>query len=453
MSATYAGAPRRRLGAAWPLYALFVALPLWWALGAAYFIWPLLTAPLLLTLLYRRGNVRIPPRFGVWLLFLGWMLLASVQLDDAMSGALFMYRFSLYVSATLLFLYVYNAPRDRLPDRVVVKAMALFWAVVVVGGFVGVFLPYFSFSTPVEALLPASFLQDKTAYYFVHPAMSEVMTFLGYPVGRPKTLFAYSNQWGAAVGLLTPFALAAVSMSRPGGLERRGLVLLLILSIVPITVSLNRGLWLSLGIGLLYAALRLAARGNFRALRIGVTAAITIAAVVFATPLGGLVADRLTSEENSNKTRGTVYEATIAEVKKSPLIGYGSPRLSAFDKNLPELGTQGQLFTIVFSYGVPAMLLFTGWFVYTFLRSRPRGSPTRFFANASLLILLLELPYYNHMPTSLHVAMVAAALVWRDLRDPVEQPPGRLRGRDPRARTVQGLGAPPSPVEAAAPGR
>jgi O-antigen ligase len=437
VGATYAEARPRSWGPAWPLYALFVALPIWWALGAAYFIWPLLTAPLLLMLLYRRGNVRIPPRFGVWLLFLGWVLLASVQLDDAMSGALFTYRLSLYVSATLLFLYVYNAPRDRLPDVVVVRVLALFWALVVIGGFVGVFLPYFSFSTPVEALLPASFLQDKTAYYFVHPAMSEVMTFLGYPVGRPKTLFAYSNQWGAATALLTPFALAALSMSRPGGPERRALVLLLVLSIVPITVSLNRGLWLSLGIGLIYIAVRLARQGNVRALGIGLAAVIAIAALVAVTPLGGLISDRLTSEENSNKTRGTVYEATIEEVKKSPLVGYGSPRLSGFDKNLPELGTQGQFFTIMFSYGVPAVLLFAGWFIYSFWRSLPRGSPTRFFANASLLILLLELPYYNHMPTSLHVVMVAAALAWRDLRDPAVQParrlPARVRQLEPSA--------------------
>jgi hypothetical protein len=429
---TGAGAATRTLGSRWPLYALFAGLPIWWALGAAYFIWPLVTLPLLLALLLR-GNVRIPPRFGIWLFFLAWMLLASMQLEDGLDIVLFTWRASLYVSATLLFLYVYNSSRQRLPDGLVVKVMAVFWAEVVIGGFVGVFLPNASFSTPVESLLPGSVLQDKTAYYFVHPALSEVMTFLGYPVGRPKTLFAFSNQWGAAVAVLTPFALAALSQTQPRSLSRRGLTALLIMSIVPITVSLNRGLWLSLLIGLGFIAIRLSQRGQGRAVRYGLIAAVVAAVVMFASPLGSLVSDRFTSEENSNNTRTTVYQATLAQVEKSPLLGYGSPSGAQFDKNLPNLGTQGQLFTIVYSYGIPALLLFAGWFLYSFLRSLPRGSPTRFWANASLLILLVELPYYNYMPATFHVAMVAAALVWRDIASPARDTAPR---RAPRMLTV-----------------
>jgi polysaccharide biosynthesis protein PslJ len=331
---------------------------------------------------------------------------------------------------------VYNASRDRLPDGMIVKVMAIFWAEVVIGGFIGVLMPHFSFSTPVESLVPASMLQDKTAYYFVHPSLSEVMTFLGYPVGRPKTLFAYSNQWGATVAVLTPFALAALSQMKPRGAPRRATIALLILSIVPITVSLNRGLWLSLGIGLAYIALRLAARGDLRALRIGLTTAAVMAMVIFLSPLGGLVHDRFTSEKNSNNTRSTVYEATFAKVKESPLLGYGSPSGANFDANLPHLGTQGQASTLAFSYGIPALLLFAAWFLYTFLRSLPRGSPTRFWANASLLVLLLELPYYNYMPATLHVAMVAAALVWRDVADPAKQ---RERAPAPSSRPALGF--------------
>jgi O-antigen ligase len=428
LPATAARVATRSLGSRWPLYALFAGLPIWWALGAAYFIWPVVTFPLLFALLLR-GEVRVPPRFGIWLLFLGWMCLASMQLEDTLDVGLFAWRASLYVSATLLFLYIYNSSRQRLPDGLIVTVMAVFWAEVVIGGFVGVFLPYASFSTPVESLMPASVLQDKAAYYFVHPALSEVMTFLGYPVGRPKTLFAFSNQWGAAVAVLTPFAFAALSRTPPRSLARWAITGLLILSIVPITVSLNRGLWLSLGIGLAFVAFRLTQRGQVRALRYGLTAAAVAAVVIFVSPLGSLVYDRFTAEKNSNNTRTTVYQATLAEVKKSPLLGFGSPKNSGFDKNLPNLGTQGQLFTIAFSYGIPALLLFAAWFLYCFLRSLPRGSPTRFWANASLLILLVELPYYNYMPATLHVGMVAAALAWRELSDPAGEWQPRSRTR------------------------
>jgi polysaccharide biosynthesis protein PslJ len=423
--ATVATASRGAIGhraapSAWPLYALFGALPIWWALGAAYFVWPLITLPLLFSLLLR-GNVRVPPRFGLWLLFLAWMLLAAVQVEGDLRLALFAYRASLYVSATLLFLYVFNASRERLPDGTILKAMGLFYAAVIVGGFVGVFLPHVSFSTPVESIVPSSFLADQTAYYFVHPALAENMDFLGYPVGRPKTLFAYTNQWGACAAVLTPLALGAVSQMRPGA-ARRGLVILLILSVVPIAVSLNRGLWLSLGLGLAYVAIRLGRHRNARALVAGVVAVTVAGLVVLMTPLGGLVEDRFTAQKNSNNTRLTIYQTTVEEIKESPVFGYGSPRRNQFDADQPSIGTQGQAFTVAFSYGIPALLLFVAWFGYSLFRSMPRGSPSRFWANAAIFVLLMELPYYNYMPATLHVAMVAAGLLWRDVVEPPERP-------------------------------
>ncbi|MGH2944699.1 MAG: O-antigen ligase family protein [Solirubrobacteraceae bacterium] len=421
--ATTAAVGGRKSLPAWPLYALFVALPIWWAMGAAYFIWPLLTFPLFFYFLLR-GDVRIPPRFGLWLLFLAWMLLASLRATDA-SMAVVLYRASLYVSATLLFLYVFNTRRDGLPDRTIVKLMAIFWAEVIVGGLVGVLVPHFSFSTPVEALLPAGMLQDETAYNFVHPGVADVMTFLGYPVGRPKTLFAFTNQWGACAAVLTPFALAAMSQMRPGA-PRRALGLLLILSVVPIVMSLNRGLWLALGIGLAYVAFRFAGRRDLRAVAGLVVAVAAVALVVMLTPLSGLVEDRFTGDQATTESRLTVYQATIDQIDESPLFGFGSPSHGAQDADLPPLGSHGQLFTIAYSYGLPALLLFAGWFVYGFLRSMRRGSPSRFWANAVILILLVEMPYYNYMPATLHVAMVAAALLWRDICEPVR--PSRARG-------------------------
>jgi O-antigen ligase len=396
------------------LYALFVALPVWWALGAGYFIWPVLTFPLFISLLMRWREVRLPRRFGIWLLFLAWMLLASIQLQTKLSMALFAYRASLYFSATVLFVYVFNLSREALPDRKVIRLLAILWSELILGGLAAVFLPTASFSTPVQMVLPASILADQTAYYFVHPALSEVMTFLGYPVGRPKTFFAYTNQWGACVAVLMPFAFAAMTQIRSLA-WRRVMVGLLFISIVPIITSLNRGLWLSLGLGLLYLALRFAMRGNVRPLGIGAIAALVAAAIVIATPLSGLIHDRFTSERNSNDTRLTTYDSTLAQVRKSPLIGYGSPRPQG-KGDLPHLGTQGQMFMLLYSYGVPAFAFFAGWIGASFWSTASRGSPdVRPWANASLLILLLELPYYNYMPITMHVAMVGAAIAWRDV--------------------------------------
>lgn len=415
---------KRRLPPAWPLHAMFLALPVWWALGAGYFIWPLLTFPLLISLLVRWREVRLPRKFWIWALFLAWIMLGSVQLETTLSIGLFAYRWSLYLSATILFVYLFNVPRSALPDGTVIKLLGIFWAEVIIGGLVAVILPNVSFSTPVEMMLPSTLLADQTAYYFVHPALSEVMTFLGYPVGRPKTFFAYTNQWGACTAVLMPFAFAAMMQTRSVA-WKRAMGVLLVLSVVPIVTSLNRGLWLSLGVGLFYLGVRFAIHGRIRPLGIGLVAGLAAAVLVFSTPLNGLIHDRFASERNSNDTRLTTYDSTLAQVKKSPLIGYGSPRPQG-KGDLPHLGTQGQMFMILYSYGVPAFALFAAWIAASFASSAPRGSPARLWANASLLILLLELPYYNYMPITLHVAMVAAALAWRDVTlDPARAPRSR----------------------------
>ena len=404
--------------AAWPLYALFVALPLWWALGGAYFIWPLVTFPLLFAFLLR-GDLRVPPRFGIWLLFLGWSLTASLVAETDASIAVLLYRISLYVSATLLFLWVFNSPRDALPDARIVKVMATFWAAVIVGGFVGVLMPNFSFSTPVQAVLPGMLLKDPTVYNFVHPGLADVMHFLGYPVGRPKTLFAFTNQWGACAAVLTPFALAALSQLRRGA-ARRLLGVLLLLSIVPIVVSLNRGLWLALGLGLVYAGVRLAGRGDVRALAAIAVALAATALVVALTPLSALVEDRVTGDQTTTNTRHTIYDATIDKLHESPIFGFGSPSLEGADPDLPALGSHGRSSRSPTRTAFPRCL--RSW----------RGSSTGFCArfgglarapwcNAAILVLLVELPYYNFMPATLHVAMVAAALLWRDVCPPTQR--------------------------------
>jgi hypothetical protein len=402
----------------WPLYFVFLALPLWWALGAIYFIWPLLTFPLLISLL-ARDRVEFPRRFGIWLLFLAWLPLSVVQLHKGLSYALFGYRASLFLSATVLFLYIFNASRSHISDRVVLNVLALFWIEVIVGGFLGVLFPTVSFHTPTESLVPRAFLDDQTAYDFIHPAFAEVVSFFGHTVGRPKVLFGYTNQWGACVAVLTPFALAAYSRLRRGAL-RRSCGILLVLSVIPIALSLNRGLWLGLAAGIGYVGVRFARMKNIRALVAGIAVLAVCGVVLVGTPLGSFVTDRLTTEQTSTGTRLSTYDETIARVKQSPLIGYGSPGATDTSRAYSNLGTHGQVFTVVYSYGIPALVFFVGWFAYTFVRAARRRTHACLWASATVFIALVEIPYYNLMPTTIHVVMAAAALAWRDIARPEE---------------------------------
>ena len=69
-------------------------------------------------------------------------------------------------------------------------------------------------------------------------------------------------------------------------------------------------------------------------------------------------------------------------------------------------------------------------------RFTPHCSPSRFWSNAAIFVLVMQLPYYNYMPTTLHVGMVAAALLWRDVVDPAER---RVRRLAPAAKPAAGL--------------
>jgi polysaccharide biosynthesis protein PslJ len=406
----------RTLPAAAPLYLLLLSFPIWWVLGAGYFIWPLLTLPLALALLLRR-RVVFPPHFGVWLLFLACMLLSRYELQGSAGSNAFLWRASVYVSATVLFLYVYNAPRRDVSDRALVGLLVLFWIEVVAAGFVGLAFPHVTFHTPLESLVPASFASDETVQQTLHPGFSEVQNILGYPVGRPRVLFPYANHWGACVGVLTPFALLAVTRMRRG-LGRRALIGAIVLSVVPLVFSLDRGVWLALCVGLLYLCVRFVRPSNARAVGAGAVVLIGIAVLVAVTPLGTLTQDRVSKESNSNNTRLNVYATTTEQVKASPLLGYGSPTAPSVGVSAPPAGTQSQIGLVTFSHGLPALALFIGWFMLSAVRTARRGSTVATFAHLAILIGLVEMAFYSFLPTTLHVIMIAAAVAWRDVVPP-----------------------------------
>ena len=403
---------RPLLRPSWPLVALFVAFPVWWALGLGAFIWPIVAAPMALSLAMR-GRALAPRGFGLWILFLLWMLVTATQLDEPQRWVVFGYRLAIYGSATVLFLYIYNAPRETLPVRVIVAIVTAFWAFAVLFGLLALIAPEASFTSPAELLLPGGVVGNSFVYELVHPELAQVQGFLGYEVARPKAPFVYTNEWGANIALLTPFALVTWKLASTS-IARLMVGGLLALSVIPIVVSLNRGLWLSLSIGLTYAAIRFSLRGRVAALRLLVAGALIGAVLVAATPLRELVADRLATP-HSNEGRLSLYAEAAESVLDSPLLGYGSPRPSERDPNLPRVGTHGQLWLVLFSHGIPAGILFVAWFAFAFWRSRRETSDLVSWMHVVLLITLVQMAYYGMVPVPIHIAMLAAAIAWREL--------------------------------------
>jgi polysaccharide biosynthesis protein PslJ len=400
--------PARRgfLPPAWPVLFLFLLYPAWWLLGLTGFIWAILAVPMLMWL-YWRPSVRVPAGFGIWLLFLAWMFASLLALDDPSRLLVAAHRSSLYVSATVLLVYVYNLPEGLLSR--VVGALATFWAAIVVIGLFAIVWSSLEFSSLTERLLPSGLLNSEYIVDMTSVRLAQVQDFLGFPVGRPTGPFAYTNQWGSAFVLLFPFVVLAM-MIRPRPWRWLGPILGF-LGVIPLVVSLDRGAWLSLAFGGVYIVFRMALRA-----RLGIVARIVLlvalmVAVVLATPLGGLFQDRIATG-HSNEGRLNIYGQVIDGVKEQPLFGYGGPR-EAVGKYLPQLGTHGALWLVLYSHGVPGAALFVGFFLLVLWRSRRARDPIAFGSHVVIVIGLVQMPYYGMLPAGIHILMVATALSLR----------------------------------------
>lgn len=403
-----------------PFFLPFLAFPLWWALGISAFIWPIAAIPMALSLLLR-GSHRVPRGFGVWLLFLFWMIGSTAMLSDVGRVIPFGYRAATYFAATILFLYLFNAPRALLTDRQVVMTMAVFWMVVTAGGFLGSVAPRFEFRSPMESVLPGRLANNDFVHQLIHPAAAQVSTFLGFESPRPKAPFEYTNDWGAVFALTAPFVVLSWAMVHTS-LWRWAIRLFLIVSVVPVVMSLNRGLWLSLGLGFVYAGIRMAFRGRTRPL-LGLVAGLSLTLMlVFLTPLRGIVEARF-ANPHSNESRETLYIEASNAVLHSPILGFGSPNPSDINPNLPSVGTQGQFWLVLYSHGVPGLVFYVGWYLVCLWQTRRQTSAVGFWCHIVIFISLVQLPFYGQLATQIQVTMVSAALAMRELRPPTAMVP------------------------------
>lgn len=399
-----------RLAPDWPFTWLFLGFPLWWALGLGALIYPLFATVMAAQLLHR-PRVRLPRGFGVWCLFLLWAFGSILALKHG-SALAFGYRFISYASITVMFLWVYNTPRDVLPAEKIVKVLVTFWFIVLAGGWLGVLVPSGGFRSPMEVLLPKSLTATLFVHDLVHPSFAQVQDFLGYPIGRPKAPFVYTNDWGSVYALLCPLFFASWLQSSRRRLRGYGI---LTLSLVPVFISLNRGLWLSLGAALLYAGTRPGPVGSFARKALASLVLIGLALLLF-TPLSRLVQDRAAAG-HSDSGRQYLYQETFKAVKRSPLIGYGGPLHVGGSRILPDLGTQGQFWTVMISQGLVGTVLFLA-FLFRLTWATRRGPPLTFWAHVVLIVALVQLPVYDMMPSPLHLVFIVAAMGLREIDEP-----------------------------------
>lgn len=431
---------RFHLPAGWPILAILVLFPLWYVLGLGAFIWIIMAVPIFAHVVLAR-SWRVPRGFIIWIFFLIWVALSAIQISKSTNWLTYAYRTASYLAATLAFIYLVNTGEKDLPTRRIINALTTFWAVIVAGGFAAMAAPHFSFSTPIQKLL-GHLGSNKLLLALIHPTLAQAQALggvqaIGHAIARPAAPFAYTNWWGANFAFLVPFVILAIRQAR-SRLWRVSLVGMLAISMVPFVYSINRGAWLSLIVGGVYAWLRFAVRRRGRAAIGGLALLVLLAVAVFATPLGGVVKARL-GHEGSASLRLSLIQQSGQGALSSPLVGYGVPLPQPVSKySLPNVGTQGQLWLVLVSVGIPGTALFLLWLLYVFWSSRSVNDPVSFAVHVAILIGMIQLPFYGWMPTEMFVVMAAAALVWRDRDRPVGDQsvpdPGFLRAPLPSPR-------------------
>ena len=430
-----AARPRVLLPPGWPLAVAYLGYPLWWLLGLRTFVFLLAAIPMAFELL-RRKHLLAPRGFGVWLLFLAWvvggLVLLGADAPGAKAGTIGTrylsagYRLSWYVALTVALLYVGNLTERELPTRRVCGWLSALFIVTVAGGYLGILAPHFQLTSPIEHLVPASVAHNSFFLSLTHPVAAEVQDFLGYAEARPAAPFAYTNDWGANFGLLLPFFVLEWFRS-DGGWRRWFGIGVVAAAIVPVIASLNRGLWIGLAVMALLVVLSWARSGHFVALA-GLAAGTAVLAIAIAvTPLKHTVEKRLAVGQSNTGRAALASRSVSAMAHASPVVGFGSTRNVQGNFNTigggatpdcpqcspPAMGTQGHVWLVLFSQGFVGAGLFFWFLLRRFLPYFHDREPLAIAACASFTFFLVVTWVYDLLDVPMMTLMLALALLWR----------------------------------------
>jgi len=439
----------------WPITALLAGYPLWWALGVADFMWIILAVPMAARMLawHRAGSrkIRVPAGFGVWLLFLLWvlaglpmlLLTAPGTVDSAISHRLisFVLRAASYGGVTVLLLYAGNLTERELPRRRLAWLLGLVAMYAIGGGVGGILAPSFQFSSPTLLLIPHSLQTNVQIQAAMHPGLAQVQNVFGTVAGqgRPKAPFDYTNAWGNSLSILLPWLIVAWWLA---GTRRQRLISgsAMVIAVVPLIYSLNRGVWIGIGLSACYLAVRMAARGKLALLGVILAGIAVVGVAVVATPLHGVISQRLQNGK-SNDLRATLSAVAIKDALASPVVGYGDtrqeigspssiaigPTANCGNCGQTPVGGNGQLWMLLICNGIVGAALYLGFFAFGCWRYRRDTSP---YGLAGVLVLLLSFVYmftYVAVIAPLGFTMLAYALLWRSelaRRSAASRPPG-----------------------------
>jgi hypothetical protein len=433
------GPPRPTALPAWPVASVLAFYPLWWALGMGVLIFPVVAVPMVFLLVRRRAAgrpLRLPPGIAWWALFLAAVVVSVGALGADPPGTVaehatarlpgVVFKLVMYLALTILMVYAGNLTDAELSRRRLVRLLGWLFVITVAGGLLGIVAGNFAFTSPVELLLPGHIRSQGFVQSLVHPYAAQIMDIVGEDQPRPAAPWGYTNTWGNNFCLLAGWLVVAAWQS---GRRRHRLlaVLCLLLSVVPAVVSLNRGLWIGLGVLVGYLVVRYVLAGRLWVLIPVAAAGGLLAVALLATPLGDVVNARLDNGK-SNGVRGFLVERAMDGFAGSPIVGYGGTRDTAGGRNSITVGESagcercgnftvggnGQLWQLIYSHGAAGTAGYLGFFAYGLWRFRRDRSAVGVAASAALVTSFASMLWYNTLVTPLAFMVLAYALLWRN---------------------------------------
>lgn len=425
---------RLRLPVGWQLTGLLALYPLWWLLGVAQVL-SLVAAAMMALELLRRKRIYAPRGFALYLLFLCWVVIGVLLLQVNAPGTVqgpshtryltFSFRLSWYIAATIVLLYIGNM-RKELSSVRIVRAFGWMFVTVVGGGILGTIAPHLDFPSAIEVILPKGITAIPFIHDLVHPVVAQLNLVGGIENPRASAPFPYTNAWAVNLALTLPFFIAAWFGPQAAWRRKVG-PFILVVALIPVIVTVNRGLWIALIVVALLTAVRSAASGHLRSLMGVLAGAGVVAVLLVMTPLGATVQHRI-DNGYSDEGRTNLSESSVTTVvKTSPFVGLGTTRdvqgsftsIAGASTSAcplcapPALGTQGHLWLVTFSTGIVGLLLYLGFFVYQTMRALPLRSA---YVSAGLAVVIAHLatmPFYDIIGIAMFAVMGGVGLLWR----------------------------------------
>jgi hypothetical protein len=428
---------------AWPIVVLLIGWPVWWFLGIGDYFPVLLAIPMIRRMYHWRvrgeRTIRLPPGFALWFMFLVVVVIGAVELSQAAPDSVasptsnrvisYALRTATYLAITVVLLYAGNLTEQELPRRRLAWMLGLVGIYAVIGGVGGVADPHLQFTSPFAYLVPkSSQAGNGLLQMMLHPGLSQVQNTLGYAEGRPRAPFDFTNMWGNCLAILLPWLVVAW-WSYGNKKQRKWLLAVAVVAFVPVVYSLDRGLWLGIGLGIGYLAIRFAMKGKLTML-VGIVGVIALAAViVVVSPLQTLIQDRL-NHGKSNAVRSSLSGLAVDDAIASPVIGFGDTRheqgstnsiavgktLKCLSCGSRDIGGNGQLWMMFVSNGFLGAFLYCAFFLFGIWRYWRDPTP---YGLAGVLVLLLQFPFmlvYVAVGPPLVWTMLAYALLWKNDR-------------------------------------